>query len=103
MGCRPADFVGALCNELGLSSSCIGRINLGGHKAFVGMPQKIAHAILADHATLTIRGTSYPLSLSFQSQQQQQDSPAKQSDAAPSRERDEQGPQQRGGDRGHAR
>lgn len=66
-GLRPADFVGALCNEGGLTSDLIGRITMGSHKAFVGLPLKVAETLIAHHGDLIIRGDSYPLRLSKQS------------------------------------
>ena len=67
---RPADFVGALCNEAGLPSSTIGRITMGSHKAFVGLPRRVADHLLRERATLEIRGKVHTLKLSFQSQEQ---------------------------------
>ena len=69
-GLRPADFVGALCNEADLPSSSIGRITMGGHKSFVGLPRRVADHLLRERATLEIRGTTHPLRLSNQSQDQ---------------------------------
>jgi ATP-dependent RNA helicase DeaD len=69
-GLRPADFVGALCNEAGLPSSSIGRITMGGHKAFVGLPRRVAEHLLRERATLEVRGHTHPLRLSLQSQEQ---------------------------------
>ena len=69
-GLRPADFVGALCNEAGLPSSTIGRITMGSHKAFVGLPRRVADHLLRERATLEIRGKVHTLKLSFQSQEQ---------------------------------
>ena len=66
-GLRPADFVGALCHDAGLSGDVIGRITLGGHKAFVGLPREVAEALLQKQQTLEVRGKDYPLQLSFQS------------------------------------
>ncbi|MEO1266533.1 MAG: DEAD/DEAH box helicase [Myxococcota bacterium] len=67
-GLRPADFVGALCNQAGLPAHAIGRITLGGHKAFVGLPREAAEHLLQAHTTLEVRGTAYPLRLAFNSQ-----------------------------------
>lgn len=66
-GLRPADFVGALCNHLGMSSSSIGRITLGGHKTFVGLPRQIAQDLITTHVDIEVRGNTYPLQLSFDS------------------------------------
>ena len=66
-GLRPADFVGALCGQYGLPANCIGRISIGGHKSFVGLPRSVAEDLLQAHAALEVRGSSYPLQLSFSS------------------------------------
>ena len=63
-GLRPADFVGALCNEAGLSSNLIGRITLGGNKTFVGVPLEVAESLLMFNPSLSIRNNEYPIELS---------------------------------------
>ena len=65
-GVRPADIVGALANEVGIPGSDIGRIDLFGRKAFVGLPRSVADRVLAEFPTLLIRGKSIALSLARQ-------------------------------------
>jgi len=55
-GIRPADVVGTFTNDLGIPASQIGRISLGGRRAFVGLPAKVAKLLLDAHPTITLRG-----------------------------------------------
>ncbi len=66
-GMRPADFVGALCNDIGLSSNLIGKISMGGNRAFVGLPREVAESILLERDDIEIRGRMVPLKLSMNS------------------------------------
>ena len=43
---------------------------MGGHKAFVGLPRRVAEHLLRERATLEVRGHTHPLRLSLQSQEQ---------------------------------
>jgi len=63
-GVRPADIVGALANEAGISGTEIGRISLFDKKAFVGLSRDLAERILDDFPVLIIRGKEVQLSLS---------------------------------------
>jgi len=67
---RPADIVGALANEVGISGSDIGRINLFDKKSFVGLPSEIAKRVLSDFPVLIIRGIEVHLSLARPRQQE---------------------------------
>jgi ATP-dependent RNA helicase DeaD len=62
-GVRPADIVGALANEVGITGSDIGRIDLFDRKAFVGLPREVADRVLAEFPTLLVRGRPVALSL----------------------------------------
>jgi len=61
---RPADIVGALANETGISSREIGAIRIFDRKTFVGVTQVAADTLLAEHHALIIRGQTYKLSVS---------------------------------------
>ena len=61
-GVSPADIVGALANEVGISGRDIGRISLFANKAFVGLPADLVDKAIADFPTLTIRGRNVHLS-----------------------------------------
>ncbi len=63
-GIRPADIVGALANEAGISGTEIGRIHLFDKKSFVGLSRALADRILDDFPVLIIRGKEVRLSLS---------------------------------------
>jgi ATP-dependent RNA helicase DeaD len=65
-GLRPGDIVGALANEVGISSSDIGRISLFDRKALVGLPRSVAEYVLAEFPVLVIRGQPLQLKLSRQ-------------------------------------
>lgn len=66
-GLRPADLVGALCHQAGMTSGLIGRISLGPNKAFVGLPRQVAEELLNAFTELEVRGRVYRLQLSFDS------------------------------------
>ncbi len=61
-GVRPADIVGALANEVGISGQDIGRISLFSNKVFIGLPGELIDKAIADFPTLTIRGRHVHLS-----------------------------------------
>lgn len=63
-GLRPADFVGALCNEAGLSSAQIGRISMGATQAFVGLPRDVAQGLIDSGRPISIRNEQYDLKIS---------------------------------------
>ncbi len=66
-GMRPADFVGALCNDVGLASNLIGKISMGGNRAFVGLPREVAASLLLERDSIEIRGRQVPLRLAMDS------------------------------------
>ena len=53
---RPSDVVGALANELGISSADIGRVTIHDRTCFVGMPADVAKQVVAKTSTLKLRG-----------------------------------------------
>ncbi len=55
-GVRPGDVVGAIANELNVSSRKIGRISLTAHRTFVGLPSDIAERLLNEYPTIQLRG-----------------------------------------------
>jgi len=63
-GLRPGDIVGALANEVGISSTDIGRISLFDRKALVGLPRSVAEFVLAEFPELVLRGQPVRLKLS---------------------------------------
>lgn len=62
-GVRPADIVGAISNELGVSSSEIGRITILDHQTFVEVSRELCERIRKDRRVLEIRGVEAPISL----------------------------------------
>ena len=71
-GIRPADIVGSFTNDLGMQASVIGRISMGSHRTFVGLPAAIASAMLQAHSTIQLRGRDASVSLN-----QKRDAPAR--------------------------
>ncbi|MGQ0431183.1 MAG: DEAD/DEAH box helicase [Microthrixaceae bacterium] len=55
-GVRPADLVGAIANESGLSGREIGPIRIAEHHAVVGVPEASVDAVISKMASTTIRG-----------------------------------------------
>jgi len=55
-GVRPADLVGAIANESGLSGREIGPIRIAEHHSVVGVPEASVEAVIAKMASTTIRG-----------------------------------------------
>lgn len=53
---RPSDVVGALANDVGVSSSDIGRVQIHDRTCFVGMPADVAKQVVAKTGTLKLRG-----------------------------------------------
>jgi ATP-dependent RNA helicase DeaD len=62
-GYRPADFVGGLCNETGLTSRHIGRVKLGDRVTYVGLPRQVALDIIESHGSIELRGERHKLEL----------------------------------------
>ena len=55
-GVRPADLVGAIANESGLSGREIGPIRIAEHHSVVGVPEASVDAVIAKMGSTTIRG-----------------------------------------------
>ena len=55
-GVRAADLVGALTNDIGMPGHLIGRITIGDHKSFIGLPRDVGHKLIAMTQTLQVRG-----------------------------------------------
>ncbi|MEM1349802.1 MAG: DEAD/DEAH box helicase, partial [Myxococcota bacterium] len=66
-GLRAGDFVGALCNDGGLTGDDIGQITVGGRKTFVKMARETAAFLMRNRPILQIRGEDHPIQLSFSS------------------------------------
>lgn len=62
-GVRPADIVGALANELGISGKRIGRVSILAARTFVGVPKEIAELAFSKGAHLVVRGKQVELTL----------------------------------------
>jgi ATP-dependent RNA helicase DeaD len=65
-GMRPADVVGALANELGISGKRVGRVTILASRTFVGVPKEVAEFALSKGAKIVVRGKSVELTLSTQ-------------------------------------
>jgi len=63
-GVRPADIVGALANELGISGKQVGRVTILASRTFVGVPKNVADLAFAKGAKLVIRGKNVEVTLS---------------------------------------
>jgi ATP-dependent RNA helicase DeaD len=60
-GLRPKDVVGALANEVGIPVGDIGRIRIGVHGSFLGVPADVGEHLLNAHPTLQLRGVDVRL------------------------------------------
>lgn len=90
-GLRPADFVGALCNEAGLSSDQIGRISMGANQAFVGLPRDVAQGLIDSGTPISIRNEQYDLKMSSNKSEESSSSSSSQ-DRPPRRQNSEKKP-----------
>lgn len=55
-GARPSDIVWAIANHVDVPGNQIGRLKLIGKKTFVGLPNKVAEALLSTEEPMVIRG-----------------------------------------------
>ncbi len=55
-GVRPADLVGAIANESGLTGRSIGPIRIADHHSVVGVPKASVADVVRTMGTTTIRG-----------------------------------------------
>lgn len=62
-GIRPADIVGTFTNDLDIPANHIGRISLGSRRAYVGLPSKVATALIEAHASIELRGKPTTITL----------------------------------------
>lgn len=63
-GVRPADLVGALANERGVTGQSIGRITILANASFVRVSPETAEAILSAEGPLVVRGKPVPITRS---------------------------------------
>lgn len=55
-GVRPADIVGALANDTGISGKSIGKVMIGDTGTVVGLPTEIGDMVLNDYKHIAVRG-----------------------------------------------
>ncbi|MEE2828911.1 MAG: DEAD/DEAH box helicase [Myxococcota bacterium] len=63
-GTRPADLVGALANEAGISGRKIGRIHIAEGASFVGLPRSEAEALVKKYDKINVRGIDATIDIS---------------------------------------
>jgi ATP-dependent RNA helicase DeaD len=61
IGLRPADIVGAIANESGLSGKAIGAIEVTDHFALVEVPEEAAEDVVRALNRASIRGRRLPV------------------------------------------
>lgn len=63
-GTRPADLVGAIANEAGIPGRAIGQIQITETASFVGLPKRVAEAMLKRHGKISVRGIEASIDMS---------------------------------------